>query len=172
MRTFDTVNAKQLQYAPDSFTKQFVTLSPFSGQVVSLSHIDDPYYKSGLMGPGAAISSTSNTVLSPFAGKVLSVSPLDYAIDIQSGAGLKCKIKYGGDTSHLHGAQFACSLKRGDEIRLKQVLFTVNAAWLKQRGVSNTCSMTLLNANALIGVVPTHQKFVEAGEDTLLTLYL
>ena len=104
------MNAKQLQYAPDSFTKQFVTLSPFSGQVVSLSYIDEPFYESGHMGPGAAVSSTSNTIVSPFAGKVLSVSPLDYAIDIQSSVGLKCKIKYGGDTSHLHGAQFVCSL--------------------------------------------------------------
>ncbi|WP_334018520.1 PTS sugar transporter subunit IIA [Alteromonas sp. S015] len=166
------MNAKQLQYAPDSFTKQFVTLSPFSGQVVSLSYIDEPFYESGHMGPGAAVRSTSNTIVSPFAGKVLSVSPLDYAIDIQSSVGLKCKIKYGGDTSHLHGAQFVCSLKRGDVIVPKQVLFTVNAAWLKQRGVSNTCSLTLLNAQALIGVLPTHQKYVEAGEDTLLTLYL
>lgn len=166
------MNAKQLQYAPDSFTKQFATLSPFSGQVISLSTIDESFFKNGLMGPGAAISSTSNSVVSPFAGKVLSVSPLDYSIDIQSSAGLKCKIKYGGDTSHLHGAQFMCSLKRGDAIKAKQVLFTVNAAWLKQRGVSNTCTLTLLNAQALIGVLTTHQKFVEAGEDTLLTLYL
>lgn len=166
------MNAKQLQCPPDSYTKQFVILSPFSGQVVSLCDIDDPFYKNGLMGPGAAISSNSNSVISPFAGKVLSVSPLDYAIDIQSTAGLKCKIKYGGDTTHLHGAQFVCALKRGDQIKPNQVLFTVNAAWLKQRGVSNTCALTLLNAQALIGVLSTHQKFVEAGEDTLLTLYL
>lgn len=166
------MNGKQLQYAPDSFAKQFVTLSPFSGRVISLCDIDDPFYQSGLMGPGAAISSNSNIVVSPFAGKVIKVSPLDYAIDIQSSAGLKCKIKYGGDTSHLHGAQFICALKRGEQIKPKQVLFTVNAAWLKQRGVSNTCALTLLNAQALIGVLPTHQKFVEAGEDTLLTLYL
>ncbi|AXT37284.1 PTS glucose transporter subunit IIA [Alteromonas sp. BL110] len=166
------MNAKQLQYAPDSFAKQFATLSPFSGKVVSLSDIDDPFYKNGLMGPGAAISSNSNTVISPFAGKVINISPLDYAIDIQSSAGLKCKIKYGGDTTHLLGAQFVSSLKRGEQIKPKQVLFTVNAAWLKQRGVSNTCALTILNAQALIGVLRTHQKFVEAGEDTLLTLYL
>ena len=166
------MNTKQLQYPPDSFSKQFATLSPFSGQVVSLSDINDPFYKNGLMGPGAAISSNSNTVISPFAGKVINISPLDYAVDIQSTAGLKCKIKYGGDTTSLHGAQFVCALKRGEQIKPKQVLFTVNAAWLKQRGVSNTCALTLLNAQALIGVLPTHQKFVEAGEDTLLTLYL
>ena len=166
------MKAKQLQCPPESFTKQFVTFSPFSGQVVSLSDIDDPFYENGLMGPGAAISSNSNTVISPFAGKVINISPLDYAIDIQSTAGLKCKIKYGGDTTSLHGAQFVCALKRGEQIKPKQVLFTVNAAWLKQRGVSNTCALTLLNAQALIGVLPTHQKFVEAGEDTLLTLYL
>ena len=172
MRTFDAVNAKQLQYAPDNFTKQFVTLSPFSGQVIPLSQLDAPFFQSGHMGPGVAISSTSNTVVSPFAGKVLNVFPLDYSVEIQSAAGLRCKVKYGGDTSHLCGAQFVSSLKRGDTLKTKQVLFTVNAAWLKQRGISNTCAFTVLNAGALIGVLPTHQKFVDAGEDTLLTLYL
>ncbi|MBT3134337.1 PTS glucose transporter subunit IIA [Alteromonas sp. ALT199] len=166
------MNTKQLQYPPDSFAKQFITLSPFTGQVASLTDVNDPFFQKGFMGPGAAISSNSNIVVSPFAGKVLSVSPLDYAIDIQSTAGLKCKIKYGGDTTHLNGAQFVSSLKPGEQIKPKQVLFTVNAAWLKQRGVNNTCALTLLNAQALIGVLPTHQKFVEAGEDTLLTLYL
>lgn len=166
------MNVKQLQYAPDNFTKQFVTLSPFSGQVIPLSQLDEPFYRNGDMGPGAAITSTSNIVISPFSGKVLNVSPLDYSIDIQSSAGLKCRVKYGGDTSHLHGAQFGCTLRKGDVLQAKQMLFTVNSAWLKQRGIRNSCSFTLLNAKALLGVLPTHQKFVEAGEDPLLTLYL
>ena len=114
MWTTNPVNAKQLQYAPDTFSKQFETLTPFSGQVVPLAQTDDPFFKNGYMGPGAAVTSTSNTIVAPFVGKVLNVSPLDYAIDIQSKVGLKCRIKYGGDTCHLHGAQFNCALKRGD----------------------------------------------------------
>lgn len=172
MRTIRSVNAKQLQNAPDKFTKEFTTLSPFSGQVIPISQVDEPFFKKGYMGPGAAVTSTSNAVVSPFDGKVLSVTPLDYAIDIQSKAGLKCRVKYGGDTSHLHGAQFGCSLTPGDAISTKQPLFTVNSAWLKQRGVSNICVLTVLNSQALLGVLPTHQRFLEAGTDVLFTLYL
>lgn len=172
MWTTNLVNAKQLQYAPDTFSKQFETLTPFSGQVIPLAQTDDPFFKNGYMGPGAAVTSTSNTVVAPFVGKVLNVSPLDYAIDIQSKVGLKCRIKYGGDTCHLHGAQFNCALKRGDAFNISQTLFTVNSAWLKQQGVSNVCALTLLNANALIGIVPTRQKFVDAATDPLFTLYL
>jgi hypothetical protein len=32
--------------------------------------------------------------------------------------------------------------------------------------------MTIVNAKALIGVLPTTAKYVEAGEDALLSLYL
>jgi len=166
------VNTKQLQFAPEKFKKEFYTLSPFSGQVVPICELDEPFFKRGYMGPGAAVTSTSNTIVSPFDGKVLGIAPLDYAVDIQSKAGLKCRVKYGGDTSHLHGAQFVCSLKPGDSISTKQTLFTVNAAWLKQRGINTTCVLTVLNSQALLGVVPTHQRFVEAGTDALFTLYL
>ena len=72
----------------------------------------------------------------------------------------------------LHGAQFLTQLKQGEQIKAGAMLFSVNSAWLKQQGVENICIMTLLNAKALIGVLPTHQKFVDAGSDTLLTLYI
>jgi len=32
--------------------------------------------------------------------------------------------------------------------------------------------LTVLNSHALLGVVPTRQRFVEAGTDILFTLYL
>jgi phosphotransferase system IIA component len=162
---------KLLHYPPEVFNKRFDIVSPLSGQVTHLDDLEDPLLKHGFHGPGAAVTSSANTVFAPFNGKVLGVEPLDYAIEIKSSVGLKCKIKYGFDTLHLHGAQFSCSLKKGDSFSANTPLFTLNSAWLKQQGVANICIMTVLNAQALLGVMATNKKYVEASEDALLTLF-
>jgi phosphotransferase system IIA component len=166
------VSGKLLHYPPETFQKRFDIPSPFSGQVTSIDELDDPMLKHGFFGPGAAVASTANSVIAPFSGTVLSVQPLDYAIDVKSSAGLKCRIKYGFDTLHLHGAQFNCAYKVGDKFDHKSPLFTLNSAWLKQQGVANICIMTVMNAQALLGVMATNRKYVEASEDPLLTLFV
>lgn len=163
---------KLLVYPPEAFKKEFTITSPLSGQVTELHSINDRLIRHGFTGPGAAVSSTASTITAPFDATVIKVCPLDYAIDIKSKIGLKCRIKYGDETQHLMGAQFASTLTRGALVSKSDTLFTVNAGWLKQKGVSNICIMTVLNANALIGVLPTSAKYVEAGEDTLLSLYV
>lgn len=163
---------KLLSCQPDAFKKQFTIASPLSGQVIELQNINDKLLRNGFMGPGAAISSTASIIKAPFDGVVLNVSPLDYAIEIKSSIGLKCRLKYGEDTHQLMGEKFTCALNKGARFAKNDTLFTVNTGWLKQKGVSNVCIMTLLNAKALIGALPTTAKYVEAGEDALLSLYL
>tara|TARA_Y100000296_G_scaffold24959_1_gene29404 strand:+ start:2063 stop:2563 length:501 start_codon:yes stop_codon:yes gene_type:complete len=166
------VNDKLLFHAPETFKKKIDILSPVTGQLIALSELDDKLLNAGVFGPGAAVMTNSNTIVSPFDGTVTKVTPLDYAVELQSTAGLKCRIKYGNNTHHLHSAQFQCSLHQGDKISTKQALFTVNASWLKQQNVNNHCIMTVLNATALLGVLPTVRKYVEAGEDPLFSLYI
>ncbi len=163
---------KLLQRPPETFDKQIDIASPISGQIVQLDTVEDPLIKNSFLGPGAAVSSRSNNVVAPFAGKVLKIIPLDYAIEVKSSVGLKCRIKFGGDTQRLHGAQFTCILREGDTFSAKQSLFTINTAWLKQQGITNICIMTILNAQKLIGVLPTARKYVEASEDPLLSLFV
>lgn len=163
---------KLLTCQPDEFKKHFTITSPLSGQVIELQNINDKLLRNGFMGPGAAISSTASVIKAPFDGIVLNVSPLDYAIEIKSSVGLKCRIKFGEDTHHLMGEKFTCALNKGVRFAKNDTLFTVNTGWLKQKGVSNVCIMTVANVKALIGVLPTTAKYVEAGEDALLSLYL
>ena len=163
---------KLLTCQPDEFKKHLAITSPLSGQVIELQNINDKLLRNGFMGPGAAISSTASIIKAPFDGIVLNVSPLDYAIEIKSSVGLKCRIKYGEDTHHLMGEKFICALNKGERFSKNDTLFTVNTGWLKQKGVPNFCIMTIMNAKTLIGVLPTTAKYVESGEDALLSLYL
>ncbi|BFT30688.1 hypothetical protein D210916BOD24_18640 [Alteromonas sp. D210916BOD_24] len=163
---------KLLPFPPEEFTKQVDISSPLSGQVMSMKDLDDPLLKHGFHGPGAVIVSTGNCITAPFDGTILKVIPLDYAVEVRSSVGLKCRIKYGGDTQHLHGAQFSCPLQQGQRFVAKQPLFTINSAWLKQQGVANICIMTVLNPQKLLGVLPTNRKYVEACEDPLFSLFV
>ena len=163
---------KQLTTPPKKFKKAIPIAAPVAGQCVLLQHINDDLVGVGAWGPGLALITSSSKVISPFNATVIKIDPLDYAIEIKSSFGLKCRIKYGLHTHMLHGAQFLTQLKQGEQIKAGDMLFSVNSAWLKQQGVENICIMTLLNAKALLGVLPTHQKFVDAGNDTLLTLYI
>lgn len=161
-----------LSIPPDTFKKSFHIASPVSGQIQPLNSINNTLYTRGYFGPGAVIGAPSSSIKAPFSGVCTRVTPLDYAIEIKSSVGLKCLIKYGENTQHLHGAQFNCHVKRGSTFQAGAVLFTVNTGWLKQQGVGNVCIVTLLNADALLGVMPTTRKYVDAVEDPLLTLFV
>jgi len=163
---------KLLSEAPSGFSKAIPISSPVSGTRVLLPQTQDPLIRNGAWGPGVAIDTSASKILAPFNATILKLDALDYAIELKSSFGLKCRIKYGYDTTSLHGAQFQTDFKQGSQVKAGATLFTVNTAWLKQQGIENICIMTILNAKALLGVLPSHQKRVEAGADTLLTLYL
>ncbi|WP_218397085.1 PTS sugar transporter subunit IIA [Alteromonas lipotrueae] len=163
---------KQLTKPPENFKKAIPIAAPVSGHCILLQHVNDDLINAGAWGPGMALVTASSKVVSPFNATVVKIDPLDYSIEIKSSFGLKCRIKYGLHTQMLHGAQFLTQLKRGEKIKAGAMLFSVNSAWLKQQGVENICIMTLLNATALLGVLPTHQKFVDAYSDTFITLYI
>ena len=86
--------------------------------------------------------------------------------------GLKCIVKFGEHTNGLLGEKFQCEVKQGDKIKKGSLLFSVNSAWLKQQGVANICIMSVLNAQALKGLLPTQQKYVDGIQDSLFTLFL
>lgn len=165
-------NEKQLTHEPEAFKKSIAVYAPASGQYRSLGALDSALYSSGLLGPGAAIISSSNSVIAPFDGKVIAVSALNYSIDIQSTYGLKCRVKFGSDTTTLYAEQFISSLKAGSVINKSDVLFSVNTAWLKQQNIENICIMTVLNAHRLVGVLPSNKKYIDAGSDTLFSVFI
>jgi len=165
-------NEKQLTREPEIFKKSIAVYAPVSGLCTSLHALSSSLYSSGLLGPGAAITSSSNRITAPFEGKVISVSALNYSVDIQSTYGLKCRVKFGSDTTALCAEQFISSLDVGSVFEKNDVLFSVNTAWLKQQNVENICIMTVLNAQRLLGVLPSNKKYIDAGSDALFSVFI
>ena len=163
---------QQLNTPPLQYKKAIPIASPVSGECALLSHCNDPLINTGAWGPGATIITSTSKIIAPFNATIIKVDALDYAIELKSTFGLKCRIQYGFDTAKFHGEQFSTELKSGDRIGATQPLFSVNTAWLKQHSIDTVCTMTILNAQALIGVLPNHQKYIEAGKDPIFTLYI
>ena len=166
------ITDKLLVEAPDSFQRAIPIAAPVSGKCASLSTLSDPLFAKGAWGPGFAIQTSESKARAPFEGTILAVDPLNYAITLRSTFGLKCIVKFGEQTNGLLGEKFQCEVKQGDKINKGSLLFSVNSAWLKQQGVANICIMSVLNAQALKGLLPTQQKYVDGIQDSLFTLFL
>lgn len=163
---------KLLDEPPVTFKKAIAIASMVSGQCKPLRVCADPLLAQGVWGPGLAVITSDSRICAPFDGVVVNIDALNYSLTIKSRFGLKCYVKYGDDTSRLYGEKFTCPLKPGTHFKKGEVLFSVNNVWLKQQGIANICIMTVLNAKALLGVMSSPQRFVTAGQDSLLTLYI
>jgi PTS system glucose-specific IIA component len=166
------VNDKLLFEQPDTFKKAIPIPSMVSGHYQALARCSDPLYAEGVWGPGAGVITNDSKIRAPFDGVVIAIDALNYSITVKSRFGLKCTIKYGESTHHLYGEKFTCALKPGNTFKKNDMLFSVNSVWLKRQGIANVCIITVLNAHALIGVLPTNQRFVSGGHEALLTLYI
>lgn len=166
------ITDKLLVEAPDSFERAIPIAAPVSGKCASLTNLSDSLFSMGAWGPGIAIYTPESKVCAPFDGTILAIDPLNYAITIKSTFGLRCIVKFGEQTNGLLGEKFQCEVKQGDKVKKGSLLFSVNSAWLKQQGVANICIMAVLNAQALKGLLPTQQRYVDGMQDSLFTLYL
>ncbi len=165
-------SVKTLTEPPSTYRKAVSISSPASGRTAGLDATSCVLTRHEVWGPGCAVNTMSPKVTSPFNGTVTDVSPLDYAVTIKASFGLICRIKFGDNTTHLHGERFVCSLTIGEKVVSGQTLFSVNNGWLKQQGVLPLCIVTVTNAKRILGVVPSSQKHVNANVDPIFTVYV
>ena len=68
-----------------------------------LSEVPDPVFAGGVMGPGAAIEPTGDTVYSPGPGVVAAAQPTGHAFGLVLDGGVEVLIHVGIDTVNLEG---------------------------------------------------------------------
>lgn len=80
--------------------------SPFKGDVVTLSEVNDDVFSGGLLGQGLAIRPQEGVLKAPFDGKVMMFLPSCHAVGLQDANGLELLIHIGIDTVNLNGQHF------------------------------------------------------------------
>lgn len=90
---------------------------PIEGKVIGLIELNDYLFNKKLMGEGAAIIPSNNTIYSPIDGTINLIYETKHAIGIKTIDGIQILIHMGLDTARLDGKGFAIFVKQGDEVK-------------------------------------------------------
>ena len=138
-------------------------LAPLAGRVVPLSEVPDPVFAGGVMGPGAAIEPTGDTVFSPGAGVIAAAQPTGHAFGIVLDGGLELLIHVGIDTVNLKGEGFDVKVKNGDRVEVGTPLVTFDRAIIEKAGYPLITPVIVLNADDFGDVSPVLEGEVAVG---------
>ena len=141
--------------------------SPIAGRVVPLSEVPDPVFAGGVMGPGAAIEPTGDTVYSPGAGVVAAAQPTGHAFGLVLDGGVELLIHVGIDTVNLKGEGFDVKVKNGDRVELGTPLVTFDRAVIQKAGYPLVTPVIVLNADDFGEVVAVTEGTVTPGSSLI-----
>lgn len=138
-------------------------LSPLAGRVVPLSEVPDPVFAGGVMGPGAAIEPSGDTVFSPGTGTVAAAQPTGHAFGIVLDGGVEVLIHIGIDTVNLKGEGFDVKVANGDRVEPGTPLVTFDRAIIEKAGYPLVTPVIVLNADDFGEVSPVIEGDIAVG---------
>lgn len=142
--------------------------TPVEGEAVPLSAVPDPTFSQELLGKGAAIIPTNGRVVSPVNGKVLGIFRTCHALTLQSEDGAEILIHIGLDTVKLDGKHYTPHVKKGDPVKVGQLLIEFDLDAIKAAGYNTITPVLVCNVDEYKSVTGA-SGIVKTG-DTLITL--
>lgn len=97
--------------------KEISLSMPISGKVIGLVELNDYLFNKKLMGDGAAVIPSDNTVYSPIDGEINLIYETKHALGIKTSGGIQILIHIGLDTARLQGKGFTLFVKQGDLVK-------------------------------------------------------
>lgn len=152
-----------------TLTKREQLISPLTGQVKSLSEVNDPAFSTEALGKGIAIEPSEGEVVSPVNGTVSVVFPSGHAIGITSDDGAEILIHIGINTVQLNGKYFTPHVKQGDIVKQGDRLVDFDLDKIKESGFEVTTPIIITNTDRYLEIVSSEQENIKANEK-LLTL--
>ncbi|GAA1927085.1 N-acetylglucosamine-specific PTS transporter subunit IIBC [Microbacterium aoyamense] len=120
-------------------------LQPIEGAVVPLAGVPDPMFAQGVMGPGAAIDPSGDTVVAPADATVASVFPTGHAIGLELDGGVELLIHVGVDTVNMKGDGFEVLVEAGQKVSRGTPLLRFDRAKIEAAGLSAITPVIVLN---------------------------
>lgn len=126
-------------------TVEETILTPVSGQVVTLSTVQDKIFSEEILGPGLAIQPQDGQVYAPADGTITALFETRHAIGITTETGLEILIHLGLDTVNLKGEGFENKVAKGEKVKAGQLLATMDLARLTNLGYDMITPVVITN---------------------------
>ncbi len=118
---------------------------PVEGRVVPLSEVPDPTFGQGIMGPGAAIEPTGDTVIAPADATVGATFDTGHAVALVLEDGTELLIHVGIDTVQMKGDGFRTLVEKGQAVRAGTPLLRFDPARIRAAGHPTITPVVVLN---------------------------
>jgi sugar PTS system EIIA component len=138
-------------------------ISPTSGTILSLEHVEDAVFSQKMMGDGCAIDPSSEWFLSPCDGEITAIFPTKHAVGITTKEGLEILLHIGLDTVELHGIGFKAVIKEGDQVTAGQRLIKIKQKKITKLGKSLVTPVIITNME-MVQSLTCREGQIQAGE--------
>lgn len=125
-------------------TTTLTLLAPLSGWSAPLEEIPDPVFAGRMLGDGAAIDPTGDTLHAPCDGEIISVAPSKHAVTLRAVNGAEILMHVGIDTVALHGEGFEALVSAGAHVKSGRPLlrFDLDALALRAKSLMTPIVIT------------------------------
>lgn len=135
----------QLGEVDDGLDTNIKIFSPLSGELITLSEVEDEVFASGAMGNGIAILPSEGRVVAPADAEVTLLFPTKHAIGLKTIDGAEILIHVGMDTVSLNGNGFDSYVSIGDKVKKGQTLLTFDIEKIKKAGLTIVTPIIITN---------------------------
>ncbi|NLZ48222.1 MAG: PTS glucose transporter subunit IIA [Clostridiales bacterium] len=142
--------------------KKIDLVLPISGEVVSLTEVNDYLFNKKIMGEGAAIKPDDNFVYSPVDGEIVLVYDAKHAIGIKTEEGLQILIHVGIDSVKLEGKGFASYVKVGDKVKAGDKILFFDREFVERQ--ASTITPLVITNSEIIDSIDISYKTTKAKE--------
>ncbi len=156
---------EQSANAGKKVVKTIMIASPFDGNAAELETAPDEGFAGKMMGDGAVVEPTEDTVKAPVDATVSFVFPTKHAIGLETEDGMEMLLHIGIDTVKLDGKGFEVFVEEGAKVKKGDALMKLDRDYIKSHAPSLVSPIlcTDLSDNQKIRVVKTGK--IKAGED-------
>ena len=165
-----SVPSQQEEQSQDSaksgkVVKTVMIASPFDGNAAELETAPDEGFAGKMMGDGAVVEPTEDTVKAPVDATVSFVFPTKHAIGLETEDGMEMLLHIGIDTVKLNGEGFEVLVEEGAKVKKGDALIKIDLEYIKNHAPSLVSPIlcTDLSDNQKIRMVKTGK--IKAGED-------
>lgn len=120
-------------------------VSPLSGEVVALEHVNDPVFSSGAMGKGLAVKPAEGIVYAPADAEVTIAFETGHAYGLKTASGAELLIHIGIDTVSMNGNGFEKLVAAGDRVVAGTPIAKFDAAKIAEAGLDDTTMIIVTN---------------------------
>lgn len=143
--------------------KDIIVKSPFDGEIVDITNVNDIAFSSKMLGDGIAVKPINNIAVAPCDGSITQIFPTNHAFGITTKEGLEILVHIGIDTVSLKGEGFKRLVEVGSQVKKGTPIIEIDLDIIKNLGKDTITPILITN----MGVVENIEKNFDNKEEVL-----